>query len=373
METSKGIRAEDFYQILFSGLTLFLFYQFLEKIISQVFVLNFSTAGPNITVILILFVGTGFLYTFGLKNFWPHSNKFILMLMVATFISSIMIILPILIIPLLGAILGLFSLTPIIVHFISKLQEKFVLSASFSILFNISVRALFDTAPIFSLLLSIIAFYLILLSWFAIWFLKREKIDTLTANVPKLIGVTPLISFIYIEIMLLGSPSLLSTWFPRNYVLVTLAVGLGLVSGSDVVLKEIIRKKTITYWKLLGYMFLYVISLIVVLWVENEFISVIAIFSLQMSAVIQLHKGTTIANENYPISSFGLKMGLFQLLCVILMVLQLFSGNWAFLPSFLEIIVKGNAALYLFILGILLPISTAANYNWPRQQKGVTT
>ena len=111
-------------------------------------------------------------------------------------------------------------------------------------------------------------------------------------------------------------------------------------------------------------MLLYVVSLIVILWLDNEFAGVLAIFIVQTSAVIQLHKGTTIASEAYLISEFGKKMGLIQLLCIILILFQALSGNWAFLPGILEPILRGKAAWYLFILGMLLPISTALNYQW---------
>ena len=364
MAVSQGLRSEDFYKIVFAGIALFLFYQFMEKAISQVFVLNFSTAGPNITVVLVFLLATGFLYSLGLKKYWPHSPNFMLTLMISTVFASVLVLIPVKNIPILGAIIGLLALTPLIVHFISKLQEKFVLAAAFSIMFHITIRSLFDTAPIFSLTLSIVMFYLILTSWFVLWVWKREQINAATTDPIKLTGIAPLISFIFIEIMILGSPSVLARWYPRNYLLTVLVLGLGLVIGADVVLKEIIRKKDITDWKLAGYMLLYVVSLIVILWLDNEFAGVLAIFIVQTSAVIQLHKGTTIASEAYLISEFGKKMGLIQLLCIILILFQALSGNWAFLPGILEPILRGKAAWYLFILGMLLPISTALNYQW---------
>ncbi|MHA2203966.1 MAG: hypothetical protein ACW991_09785, partial [Candidatus Hodarchaeales archaeon] len=46
-------------QLFFGIYVVFLFFSQLERFLTMIFVLNFSTAGPNETILLVLFLLTG--------------------------------------------------------------------------------------------------------------------------------------------------------------------------------------------------------------------------------------------------------------------------------------------------------------------------
>jgi hypothetical protein len=47
----------------------------------------------------------------------------------------------------------------------------------------------------------------------------------------------------------------------------------------------------------------------------------------------------------------GIKLGLVQFLLLILTFLYVGAGNWAFMPSFIEVITRGMAGVYLLLIG----------------------
>ncbi|MFX0052231.1 MAG: hypothetical protein ACFE8U_13185, partial [Candidatus Hermodarchaeota archaeon] len=89
--------------VFFDAVLVFIFLSQFERFLTMIFVLNFSTEGPNVTIILLLFLMTGFLE---LVLPWPHSQSLLTSCVLLVALMVLISFFPITIVATGGAILA---------------------------------------------------------------------------------------------------------------------------------------------------------------------------------------------------------------------------------------------------------------------------
>ncbi|MFW9779639.1 MAG: endonuclease/exonuclease/phosphatase family protein, partial [Candidatus Heimdallarchaeota archaeon] len=358
MDTNPTEIKETAYSLLpsaFGGCLVFIFLSQIERFLTMIFVLNFSTAGPNITVIMILFLVTGLLE---LVIPWPHSDRLLSLFMILTFVLILVGFYPDTLIASIGSLGALLAVTPLIVHEINVEKQRFVFSVGFGLFFQLLIRSWLDGATYYSTLLGSI----LLLVWgilpIIIWFGYVKSANR--ANPPSadnLIDAVPVITFLMIQYLFLGSPSVVSTWHIRDYPLISLAGSLGVFFGLFVVLygsKFDMEKRTVSW--IIDPIILYLVSIIDLIWLDV--FSIVSYFIAQATSIVILFLGLNYAVSRTLVSirRVGIRMGLIQLITILIIFLEVSAGNWAFMPSALAW-TRGLANWFVFILALVFPLS----------------
>ena len=189
----------DFLLQLFFGIfVVFLFFTQLERFLTMIFVLNFSTAGPNETILLVLLLLTGLVVVI-LPS--PRSIRTLSICILGATITVVLTFIPVTMVATLAAIFSMMFITPVLVNRIQLEKEQFTISVVLAIILMIILRSWLDTASYYATIIGTVLF----LSWIGIgvllWFSKIR-------NDPRLIiessqttftGVSPLIGFLLIQ------------------------------------------------------------------------------------------------------------------------------------------------------------------------------
>lgn len=333
-------------QLVFSSILVFLFMSQLERFLTMIFVLNFSTAGPNVTVLLIFLLLTGFIEV---VLPWPHTERMLSICLVLMAVMIIVSFLPITLLATLAAIGALIFLTPLFISRIQVEKHHFALSSILGILIQIAFRTWLDTASYYATLLGAIILLVCLGVGIFLWFVK---IKNNLMKVSIFTSASPVMGFLFIQYLFLGFPNVVSTWYFRNYFILTVVCVIGLVIGAFLILEkgpQIAHSKWV-----LGWIGLYLISLIDLLWID--LLPLATYFLVQMSGCIVLYSGLKSSSISSS-RSMAIRMTGVQLLLVLTLFLQVSAGNWAFMPSLLEF-TRGQASTMIFITGLFLPISS---------------
>ncbi|MFX0149685.1 MAG: endonuclease/exonuclease/phosphatase family protein [Candidatus Hodarchaeota archaeon] len=336
--------------VFFDAVLVFIFLSQFERFLTMIFVLNFSTEGPNVTIILLLFLMTGFLE---LVLPWPHSQSLLTSCVLLVALMVLISFFPITIVATGGAILALIFITPVLVSRMQIERQYFFVAAVLGVLIQMITRVWLDTGSYYATILGVI----FLLGWVVVgivlWIFKvKDTILNTESPQREFIDIIPIFGFLIIQFLFLGFANVISTWFIRNYLLMSFSGILGLSIGVILVLER--GSQIINYKYSLGWVFLYLISLSDLLWFN--IIPIISYFGAQLSACIILYVGLN-KNSIRSIRVIGLRLILIQFFAIIILFLEVSAGNWAFMPSFLEI-TRGQAAMFIFITGIFLPLSS---------------
>ncbi|UCG90303.1 MAG: endonuclease/exonuclease/phosphatase family protein [Candidatus Heimdallarchaeota archaeon] len=329
---------------------VFLFFSQLERFLTMIFVLNFSTAGPNATILLIILLLTGLVEVI---LPWPHSERTLSISLVCAAVMVLLSFIPITILATFAAILAMMFITPMLVNRIQLGQEEFTVSVILAITIQIITRSWLDTASYYATILGSILFLLWIGTGVVLWFVEvKNDVRLLDSSQTTFTDGSPVISFLLIQLLLLSFPNVVSTWFPRDYLLLSIIGVIGLSVGAFLVFEkgeQIIKDKFV-----LGWIVFFLLSLIDLLWVN--LLPIITYFTAQVSICVLLYVGL----KSSPIRSFkvvGLRMTLIQFLMVLILFLHVSAGNWAFMPSFLAF-TRGHAATTIFVAGLFLPLSS---------------
>ncbi|MFX0174250.1 MAG: endonuclease/exonuclease/phosphatase family protein [Candidatus Hodarchaeota archaeon] len=336
--------------VFFDAVLVFIFLSQFERFLTMIFVLNFSTEGPNVTIILLLFLMTGFIE---LALPWPHSQSLLTSCMLLVALMVLISFFPITIVATGGAILALIFITPVIVSRMQIEHQLFFVAAVLGVVIQMITRTWLDTGSYYATILGAI----FLLGWVVVgivlWIFKVKDM-TLNIESPQreFIDITPIFGFLIIQFLFMGFANVISTWFIRNYLLMSFSGILSLSIGAILVLER--GSQIINYKYSLGWVFLYLISLSDLLWFN--IIPIISYFGAQLSACIIFYVGLN-KNSIRSIQVIGLRLILIQFFAIIILFLEVSASNWAFMPSFLEV-TRGQAATFIFIAGIFLPLTS---------------
>ncbi|MFX0125007.1 MAG: endonuclease/exonuclease/phosphatase family protein [Candidatus Hodarchaeota archaeon] len=337
-------------QLIFGIFVVFLFFTQLERFLTMIFVLNFSTAGPNETILLILFLLTG-LVELILPS--PPSVRSLSISLTGATVMAVLSFSPVTLLATLAAIFAMMFITPVLVNRIQLEKEQFALSIILAIILQIMMRSWLGTASYYTTIVGSILF----LSWISIgiilWFIKiRHDPRLMDSSQTTFTGVSPVIGFLLIQLLILGFPNVVSTWFFRDYAVISFTGILGLALGALITFEK--GENLITNKLEFGWVVLFLFSLIDLLWVN--LLPFITYFAIQVSACVILYVGLSKNTIRSP-KVVGLRMAVVQFLMVIILLFHVSAGNWAFMPSFLAY-TRGQAATTIFVAGLFLPLTS---------------
>lgn len=337
-------------RLVFGALVVFLFFSQLERFLTMIFVLNFSTAGPNESILLIVLLLTGLVEVI-LPS--PHSVRALSISLISATIMVLMSFIPITMIATLATILAMMFITPMLVNRIQIENEEFTISVILAIFILIITRSWLDTASYYATLIGSMLFLLWISLGILLWFIRvKNDARLIDSSQTTFTDVSPVISFLLIQLLFLGFPNVVTTWFLRDYLLISFTGMIGLSFGACLSFergKQILKDKLV-----LGWMFLYLLSLIDLLWIN--LLPIIAYFTAQVSVCVILYAGLSKMTTRSP-RVIGLRITVIQFLMVFILLLHVSAGNWAFMPSFLAF-TRGHAATTIFIAGLFLPLTS---------------
>ncbi|MHA2251655.1 MAG: hypothetical protein ACXAD7_14925 [Candidatus Kariarchaeaceae archaeon] len=362
----------ELFQIVITSLTIFLFLEMLERTITMIFVLNFASS-PNITVFLGILIANGFLYSIFFSKLWPHFQKFLNFMVGSSTLFICLSLIQNAIFGMISSVLAQFLLLPILIYYLQVIRRKFTLALILGLCFNTLLRIWFDTLSLFANNVGQVLLIVITLIWFSLWFGSNQKNFTpVDANL-ELIHLYPIYVLLIIEYLILNSASVLSTWyfpdknifglsllmvFKIRYILINAGILLGLFVGAYLTLKNFFLDKKY-YYLSFG---IFIISIFDVIYLD--LLTVVSIFLAQVTAIVILNFSINFITTT-EISQLSLKLGIIQILVVLLMILVIGAGSWAAFPEPLKTILKGRASLFMIVSIYLFPTSTISLYIKP--------
>lgn len=318
---------------------------FLDKAVTAIFVLNFSTAGPNVTILTVILLGGQLPFGLGLAKAYPFTKQSLRILIGGVLFSNLLILLPLPAVPLIAAILGLSLTNVLLLYLMNTHFDAFMQGIISGTFYSVVLRTVNNTAPLYATprgtILWIIVqvfFLIVLMQYFSMKFDHSEVTRSY-------LGVS---SYLFLMYVYLGSPAVLSSWFGLNYSLTTILLLVALLLSQFLVVKDF---NTIPYIHLVKHL-LFLGGITVLLFVDYVWVIGIVLLPTVVSSIFLLKD--TITPITLTISTQGRRTYGYQMLLVVLMLLQALSGNWAFLPGFLEGILRGWAAWYILFIAFSL-------------------
>ena len=357
MDRSTSIQNTESSKItgmLFISVAILLYMIAFERTVALIFVLNFAAGAMNATVIIFLATMTGIYYIFAFNRIWPHTRTH---LSISTSFGFLMILLSIFnnpLVSLLAVVMFQIAITPIIIHYLQVLQKEFTIAVVMGVVFLIMTRSILDTASFYATNIGLTVLLSLNFLWLIFWLLLlRRDYDSINSSI-QLTRFYSLFCFLILEIIFLGSPSVMSTWFLRNYLFISISSLLGLYVGLYIVLSidnsKIINQKII--WYLTSILFL--TSMSIVIWSSDELLSNLAIFGAQIFAVYFLYIGIS-KGETTQISTLGKRLTGVQLVIIIVTFLVVGAPFWIGMP--LKFLLKHNDKALMLVVSSLLPLS----------------
>ena len=324
--------------------------------ITRVFVLNFETAGPNATTLLVVLLVTG--WTVPVAARWPSAcatgNWFGLgVLGVGVSLAANPVVAA------LGGVAAVVGLTTVLVASLSDLRTRFAVGAGVGIALHAGLRAWLDTAPTYATATGQWVLAGLVAGAVGIWYLlarddARPSMDTVSTP------LAPLGVFLVVQASILGAFASLSTWALRPY---WLTAGLGIVGalagawlverplpGRDGPLPASGRRGA-TAWG-----FVLVASLAASLWLDAA--GTAFVVPAQASAVVLLGIGSRGDRTRRPLTAGG-ELAAGQFAAVLVLFLVVSAVNWAYVPPPLTGL-RGLTAALLVLLCALVPLSVLA-------------
>jgi endonuclease/exonuclease/phosphatase family metal-dependent hydrolase len=223
--------------VLFQGATALstaLFVAAFGWAVTRMFALNFSVAGPNATLVLVLLFVTGWTIPVAARadERWPDvSLALVAIAALSTVVSLFVPMVP----ALFAAILVMVALTPPVAALVGRLGGGFAVGAATGVALLQFVRAAQDSVPASGLLPGNVALVVCALAlvgaWLALY--QRDAVPAVESVASPVSGVG---AFVLAQAVFLGSAATVARWtLPPEYLLVTLASAGGLLAGGAVV------------------------------------------------------------------------------------------------------------------------------------------
>lgn len=338
--------------LLFGGLSLHLFITLFTRTVAMIFVLNFGGGGLNATVVLFFATMSGVLYALLYSRFYPHKSNFMIIILVIAGLSSLLSLYPNPIISLIAVVVFQLVFIPALIMSLQKLKKDFAYSALVGILIGVFTTAVLNFASVYATLLGNLIHGIYTLSWIILGIQLVRSEALISSPEEKISNISPLIGFIFIQMALIGSISTLSSWFLSSEILVTT-----LILVSLLVTGYLLENKSLDIGKIrqLSLIIGYIITLGVLIWFDNLPAYLVSILLIQIFAIFTFRIGIKV-DGSPSITRLGIKLGLMQFLIIIIAFLQIGTPYWTAFPLPTSVL-KGNAELFMYILGLILPIS----------------
>ncbi len=312
------------------------------RALNRVFVLNFSTAGPNVTGLLALALVTGwtvpvFARLVDRPAAWHGAVAVALGGLGLSLVGGTLVSLA-------GAVVFLSAATPPLVALVGDLRERFAVAAALGVLTHGALRSVLDTAPPYATPLGrglLVALALVTLA--AWWLATRESPPDATALAAP--GGATATAFLFAHATFLGLAPRVSLWTGRSLLVVLAATTLGLVAGAAWVARRGApgRRATVAWSVAL------LLGLAALLFGPGPGVAALpAAAATVLLCARGCRAGTTTACRT------GLGVAGVQAVGLVLTVTVVLAMNWAFVPG-VGPLVRGWQAQLLLALGAVLP------------------
>lgn len=332
------------------------------RALTRIFVLNFSTAGPNATGLLALLLVTGWTVPVAARLAdRPRAWHATVVLAVAGLLASVA---GDTLFALVGAVAALTAATPLLLALVGRLHERFALAAALGLVVYQTLRAVLDTAPPYATTLGRVALVGLALGVVAGWWVaSREGLPTDDGGRGALAtsGGATVVAFLFGQVTFLGLVPRVALWTGRSYRLTLAATVLGLLGGALLVARRGVPGRGVTVAAVVALLG----SLAVLLSVAGPGV---AMLPAGVAAVLLVARGSRPGTTG--VRRVGTGVAGVQLAGLVLITGVVFAMNWAFVPG--GSLFRGRAPLVLLLLGALLPVTVLAR-EWSRGRAEATT
>lgn len=286
--------------------------------VTRVFVLNFSTAGPNATAALALLLVTGWTLPLAARaDRWDRDS--VLVGLAAGGVAASLLGDPI--VALVGAALVGVALTPVLARDAARLGTRVGVAVGVGFLVVLGLRGLTGGVAAYATLVGGAALVAVLVGLSGTTaVLVRDREAPAVGSLPRL---APLFAALFLAALWLGFPVVSARWAGRSYLASVALSAVGLLAGAGWVAAYAgpARRAAIAWGAVL------VGSLAAL--VSGVDVAVVALFPATAALVVLASAGGQGAISP---RRAGLTVGGTQLVGVLLVVTFVFAVNWAFVP-----------------------------------------
>lgn len=322
----------------------------LQRVVTTTYVLNFSTAGPNATALLVVFVVTGWTVPL-VPRLWRSQRAVTAafgVLVAATLLSTAHA--PLL--ALVGALGVLAVGTPLAAGLQQQLRARTAVAGALGVALFLSLRAWLDTAPAYVTLPGRVLLVGLALGALALWVARARTAGSTSLDRDLSAAPVPLVAFLWLAATYFATPAALATWAGRSYPLTAIAAVTGLATGALLVS----RRGVPDDWETVGWVAVFVAAAAALLW--TDLVAGVSALPAHAAAVVLLARGSAVAHTR-SIRRVASGVAGMQVLALLLLFLHIGALNWAFMPAPVNTLTKGRLPLFLFCLWLLLPVTVA--------------
>jgi endonuclease/exonuclease/phosphatase family metal-dependent hydrolase len=314
------------------------------RALNRVFVLNFSTAGPNATGLLTLTLVTGWTVpalarVAGRRRAWHAAMALALLGLALSLAEGTLLSLA-------GAVVFLTAATPPLVALVGDLRERFAVAAAGGLVGHAALRGVLDTLPPYATLGGQALLVVLGLAAGAGWWLATREWTPAASDLAAP-GAATVTAFLFAQVTFLGVAPRVALWDGRPLLVVLGATAFGLLGGATLVVQRGVpgRRET-AVWAVvcLG-------SLASLLVLPGPGV---AALPAATASVLLCARGCR-AGATTPARA-GLGVAGVQVAALALTFAVVAAMNWAFVPV-LGPLVRDLQAEMLLALGALLPLA----------------
>lgn len=370
---------------------------------TRVFVLNFSTAGPNATAVLFVLLATGWSLAPVAALDPPRRVVYLggAALVVVGFLVSLA---PSPIVAGFGAILAVTAATPPFVGLCVALRERVVDGVVVGALLVVAGRVALETASPYATTAGIggLAAVVAALAGLLAFLAHRRQLPR-TQWTPVGAVAAPPGALLVVAAGYLAFPHVVARWALRSYELTVVAAVVGLLAGLVVVRSGYRTDRGAPAgWELLGWAVGFLGSIAVLLYWTHP--ATTAAYALAWTAATVLlaagagsapltsdaepaglqgdsdadprdGPGAHRSRADRPSGSGAAPLFGLQLLALLVLFCYVSASNWAFMPAPLDTLTRGRASEFLFVFHAVVPLSVllAARRPTSRDRAGTTS
>lgn len=352
----------DVRRVFLVGTLVALLFPTLHWVLTRIYALNFSTAGPNATALLVLALLTGWTVAVAprLRATPRYASAAIASVVLATALSTTLVGV--------GGLLAALAVQLLAVAVLAALVQgtdgvTVGLGGATGVAAFVALRAWLDTAPAYATLEGSYALVALALLALGSWLALRRDGDPFPAA-DFTVPLAPVAAFVLAQGAFLAMPAAVAVWALRPYPLVALATVAGLLTGGALLVLRGVPDDRETA----GWLAVFAVSVAALLWVDRAGVAAVP---AQLAAVALLAAGSQPTDQRRPTREAGRVVAL-QFAGVLLLFLHIAALNWAFVPAPVDSLARGRLPVFLFGACLLLPIGVAVPWLRRRVDSGAT-
>ncbi|MDZ7687365.1 MAG: endonuclease/exonuclease/phosphatase family protein [Halobacteriales archaeon] len=339
---------ENLARILLTAVLVVVYLESFLWTTTRVFFLNFSTAGPNATAVLFLFLVTGWsLGVVALADFDDRTTYVVLTaVLVVGFVVSL---LDSPVTAAVGSIAVMTGVTPMLVGMLDDLREKVVVGVGVGVLLAVGLRAVLVTASPYATTTGLILLSVFVALAVVLVFLLVAR-DGLPSTDWRNLDASPapLGALLVVSAAFFAYPHVVARWELRSYG----ASVVTLVAGVLVGLAVLHARKDVTNRELVVAGVVFVTGVGSFLYVPHP-VTTVAYGVAWASAVVLLSAGSRRTED---VGTGAVPLTAFQFVAVLVLFGVVSATNWPFMPSPLDGM-RGLATEAVFALHAVFPFS----------------